>query len=139
MAATSFVAQWLLRLAVLALTPLCWSSSVSAQDRSPILDRAIDIANSSAIVAHAADFSTTTMCLTEKTCVESNPLVVRAGPSPITFVVLKMGVALGSYVVKTKTKRNHPKQTLAFAIAENVAIFWIAKHNYDVHQRARGR
>jgi hypothetical protein len=124
---------------VLALAPLCWPAAVSAQERSPILDRAIDIANSSAIVAHAADATTTTMCLAGTACVEANPLVSRLGSSPATFVALKAGVAFGSYLVKTKTKRDHPKQTLIFAIAENVALFWIAKHNYDVHQRTRRR
>ena len=139
MAATLLAALWPLRLAVLALAPLCWPASVAAQERSPILDRAIDSATSSAIVAHAADVSTTTMCLTGKTCVESNPFVLRFGSSPLPFFALKMGTAFGSYVVKTKTKRDHPKLTLAFAVAENVALFWIAKHNYDVHQRTRRR
>ena len=133
------VAPWPLRLVVLVAAPLCWPAIVSAQDRSPILDRAIDIANGSAIVAHAADFTTTTMCLTEKTCTEANPLLVPHGSSPRAFFALKMGVAFGSYVLKEKSKRQHPKQTLAFAVAENVALLWIAKHNYDVHRRARGR
>ena len=132
------VGQWL-RL-VVPIAALLWCPvSVSAQDRSPILDRAIDIANGSAIVAHAADFSTTTRCLVANTCVEANPVLVPHGWSPPRFFALKMGVALGSYVVKVHTKRDHPKLTLAFAVAENVALFWIAKHNYDVHQRTRGR
>jgi len=132
-------ARRLVVLVVLVVAPLGWPASVSAQDRSPILDRAIDIANRSAIVAHAVDYSTTTACLAEKTCVEANPLLVPHGSSPRAFFALKMGVAFGSYVLKEQSKRHHPKQTLAFAIAENVALFWIAKHNYDVHQRARGR
>jgi Domain of unknown function (DUF5658) len=133
------VALWPLRPVVLALALLCWPANVPAQDRSPILDRAIDIANGSAVVAHAADLSTTTLCLAAKTCVEANPLLVPHLSSPARFFAVKTGVALGSYIVKTHTKRDHPKLTLAFAVAENVALFWIAKHNYDVHQRARGR
>jgi hypothetical protein len=132
-------ASWPLRLVVLVAAPLCWPAIVSAQDRSPILDRAINIANASAIVAHAADFTTTTMCLTAKTCAEANPVLVPHGSSPRAFFALKTGAALGSYALKETLKRRHPKQTLAFAVAENVALLWIAKHNYDVHRRAPGR
>jgi Domain of unknown function (DUF5658) len=129
---------WPLRL-IVALATSCWPATVSAQDQSPILDRAIAIANGSAVVAHVADVSTTMRCLTAKTCIEANPLLVSHVSSPPAFVALKMGVAFSSYVVKAHTKRDHPKLTLAFAVAENVALFWIAKHNYDVHQRARDR
>ena len=111
-------------------------TTAHAQER-PFLDRAINLANGAALVAHSADLATTVNCLAAKTCTEANPLLVPHVQSPVTFFALKMGVALGSYVVKTKTKRAHPKLTLAFAIAETVAFSLIAAHNAKVHREAR--
>lgn len=118
--------------AVALLIILACASPIYAQ--SPILDRAVDLANGSALVAHSADLASTTYCLAAKTCQEANPLLLPHVKSPVRFFALKMGVALGSYVVKTKTKRTHPKLTLAFALAENVGFFWIAHRNYQVHK-----
>lgn len=116
---------------------LACSTPVYAQEGNPsILDRAIDLANGSALVAHSADLSSTLWCLSAKTCLESNPVLLPHVKSPKVYFSLKMGVALGSYVAKVKTKHAHPKWTLAFAVAENVAFFWIAHRNYQVHQRA---
>lgn len=114
-------------------------TSAAAQERPSLLERAVEIASGSAIVAHTADLTTTTYCLAAHTCVEANPILAPHVKSPAKFFAMKMGVALGSYAVKQFTRRRYPKQTLAFAIAENVAFFWIAKHNYDVHQLAKGR
>jgi hypothetical protein len=116
------------------LLALLLASPASAQ--SPMLDRAVDLANGSAIVAHAADLTSTTFCLAALTCKEANPLLVPHVSSPVKFFALKMGVAMGSYAVKSFTKKRYPWQTLAFAVAENVAFFWIAARNADVHRKA---
>jgi hypothetical protein len=111
------------------------AATVNAQER-PILDRAVDLANGAALVAHSADLATTVNCLAAKTCTEANPLLLPHVSNPKTFFALKMGVALASYAVKTKTKRSQPKWTLAFAVAETVAFSWIAHHNAKVHREA---
>lgn len=118
---------------------LCLPAAVSAQ----ILDRAIDLANGAALVAHAADLSTTVRCSTAGTCTEANPILRPfAGgddPSQVKFFAVKMGTALASYYVKTRTKRRHPTWTLVLATAETVTFFAIAHHNRSIHNRAKGQ
>jgi hypothetical protein len=101
-----------------------------------ILERAIDLSNGAALVAHSADLATTTFCLASETCVESNPLLLPHIKSPKTFFAIKMGTALTSYYIKSRTKRDHPKLTLLFGIGETVAFSLIAAHNNRVHERA---
>jgi lysozyme family protein len=130
-----FLVGWLARV----LSFLCFvlmAVPAQAQER-PILDTALTLANGSAIVAHAADLTSTVFCLGALTCKEANPLLAPHVADPVKFFTLKMGVALGSYAIKQVTRKRYPGQTLAFAIAENVAFFWIAKRNYDIHRRAR--
>lgn len=101
-----------------------------------ILQRAVDIANGAALVAHSADLVTTSVCLISETCTESNPLLLPHITSPKTFFAIKMGTALTSYYIKSRTKRNNPRLTLLFGITETVAFSLIASHNHSVHRRA---
>lgn len=123
---------------ILALAVLALPTLGHAQDR-PLLDRAIDLANGAALVAHASDLATTTHCLAARTCTEANAVLAPHVESPRTFFAIKMGTALASYYVKTRTKREHPRLTLAFAAAETVAFFLVAHHNHQIHQRAKGQ
>jgi hypothetical protein len=111
----------------------------AAPASAQILDRAVDLANGAALVAHAADLATTTYCLGARTCTEANAILAPHVESPRTFFAIKLGTALASYAVKTRTKRDHPKLTLVFAAAETVAFALVARHNRQVHQRAAGR
>jgi hypothetical protein len=88
-------------------------------------------------VAHSADLATTTQCLTAKTCLESNPLLLPHIKSPKTFFAIKMGTALTSYYIKSRTKRDNPRLTLILGIGETVAFSLIAAHNNKIHNEAR--
>ena len=106
----------------------------------------VESANASAIVAHAADLSTTVRCSVAATCIEANkllrPFVGGPNPNPKAFFALKMGTAYGSWILKNWLKKDAPWWTFAFAVAETVTFSVIAAHNNQVHEagvRARLR
>jgi hypothetical protein len=107
------------------------AAPVSAQ--SPLLERAVDLANGAALVAHAADLATTVRCTTAGTCAEANailrPFAGGDDPSQVAFFTIKMGTALASYAVKART--------LTLAIAETVAFALVANHNRRIHEAGR--
>lgn len=125
-----------MRRALIVVLLLILPGPVDAQ----ILDRAIDLANGAALVAHTADLASTVRCSTAGTCVEANPILRPfAGgddPSQVKFFAVKMGTALASYYIKTQTKPRHPWLTLALASAETVTFALIARHNRQIHTRA---
>jgi hypothetical protein len=124
-----------LLVAVLLILP----APASAQ----ILDRALDLANGAALVAHAADYGSTVRCTTAGTCTEANPILRPfAGgdsPSQIKYFAIKWSAAFASYAVKTQTRRRYPTWTLVFAAAETATFFAIAHHNRQTHNRAKGQ
>lgn len=108
------------------LVVLALASPAFAQD-SRLLHGAIG----AAMVAHAADISTTMFAKGKygDRFREANPVLRPFAGDPVTFAVAKMGLAVGANYVLLKIHKTRPKTALAIAVAQVGLMGYVAHHN----------
>lgn len=73
------------------------------------------------LVAHAADFASTEICLRRGTCIEGNPLIGR-NPSTVKLAGFKLATAALNYALITEMAKSDPKAARIFGMM-SVGVF----------------
>ena len=73
------------------------------------------------LVAHAADFASTEICLRRGTCSEGNPIIGR-NPSTVKLAGFKLATAALNYALITEVAKRDPKAARIFGIV-SVGVF----------------